>query len=93
MPTICLVEIIYLQERGRISGDFKKQLDVELEAGTSGLVLANLTLAVVNALALIKRDTLPDMLDRIIAATAMALGLPLISRDGKMPTTGIPLIW
>jgi len=93
VPTICLVEIIYLQERGRISGDFKKQLDVELEAGTSGLVLANLTLAVVNALALIKRDTLPDMPDRIIAATAMALGLPLISRDGKMPATGIPLIW
>ena len=34
VPTICLVEIIYLQEKGRILADMKAQLDAEL-AGPS----------------------------------------------------------
>ncbi len=43
IPTICLVEIIYLQEKGRISADMKSQLDAALIAGNSGMILANLT--------------------------------------------------
>ena len=42
VPTICLVEIIYLQEKGRIPLDMKAQLDAELMTGASGLVLADL---------------------------------------------------
>jgi PIN domain nuclease of toxin-antitoxin system len=93
VPTICLVEIIYLQEKGRIPADLKAQLDVELRAGTSGLVLAALTPEVANAVASVPRAEVPDMPDRIIAATALHLGLPLISRDRKIQLAGLQTIW
>ncbi|MEH1829304.1 MAG: type II toxin-antitoxin system VapC family toxin [Nostoc sp.] len=93
IPTICLVEIVYLQEKGRISANMKSQLDAALIAGTSGMILANLTDEVVTTLATIPRDSVPDMPDRIIAATAKYLGLPLISRDTRMPLSGVAIIW
>jgi predicted nucleic acid-binding protein len=33
------------------------------------------------------------MPDRIIAATALHLGLPLISRDRKIQLSSVPTIW
>jgi len=93
IPTVCLVEIVYLQERGRISPDLRTQLDAELLTGTSGLVIFDLTVEVVNALAMIPPASVPDMPDRIIAATALHLNLPLITRDSRMPLTGLNLIW
>ncbi|MFM6404663.1 MAG: type II toxin-antitoxin system VapC family toxin, partial [Microcystis sp.] len=81
IPTICLIEIIYLQEKGRIAPELKSQLDAELLAGNSGFILADLTAEVVNVLATVLRTAVPDLPDRIIAATAFHLGLPLISCD------------
>ncbi|NJR25497.1 MAG: type II toxin-antitoxin system VapC family toxin, partial [Richelia sp. CSU_2_1] len=48
---------------------------------------------VVNALATIPPASVPDMPDRIIAATALHLNLPLISKDRRMPLTDLNLIW
>jgi PIN domain nuclease of toxin-antitoxin system len=89
IPTICLIEIIYLQEKGRISANLKTQLDEALITGTSGLILFDLTVGVVEALAKIPREAVPDLPDRVIAATAFHLNLPLISCDRRMPLTGI----
>jgi PIN domain nuclease of toxin-antitoxin system len=93
IPTICLVEIVYLQERGRIAPNLKAQLETELLTGNSNLILVDLTDQVVNSLESIPRNSLPDMPDRIIAATALHLRLPVISRDSKMPLTGLNIIW
>ncbi len=93
VPTICLVEIIYLQGRGRIPTNLKAELDAELQAGTSGLILATLTREVANAVERVPRSEVPDMPDRIIAATAVHLGLPLISRDRGIQQSGVDTIW
>jgi len=93
IPTMCLIEIIYLQEKRRISADLKTQLDEALMSGMSGLVLFDLTVGVVESLAKIPREAVPELPDRVIAATALYLGLPLISCDCRMPLTGLPLIW
>jgi PIN domain nuclease of toxin-antitoxin system len=93
VPTICLVEIIYLQEKGRIPADLKTQLDTALEAGTTGLILASLTAEVANAVAGVPRSDVPDMPDRIIAATALNLGLPLISRDQAIHLSAVQTVW
>ena len=45
------------------------------------------------ALSGIPRHSIPDLPDRVIAATALALGLPLITRDGKIRASGIATIW
>jgi PIN domain nuclease of toxin-antitoxin system len=93
VPTICLVELVYLHEKGRIPTDLKARLDAELQAGTSGLILAALTFEVANSVALVPRADIPDMPDRIIAATALHLGLPLISRDQRIRRSNVSTIW
>jgi predicted nucleic acid-binding protein len=49
--------------------------------------------AVARAVGRVPRETVPDMPDRIIAATAIHLDLPLVSRDGRIRMTGIKIIW
>ena len=93
IPTICLVELVYLQEKSRLSAHLRTQLDAELAAGLSGLVVAPLTIAVVDALARIARSDVPEMADRIIAATAFHMGLPLITKDHQIQRAGIQTIW
>jgi predicted nucleic acid-binding protein len=41
----------------------------------------------------IPRNVVADMPDRIIAATALHLGLPLITRDRHLQSAGIQTIW
>ena len=93
VPTLCPVEIIYLQEKGRISSSMKAQLDSELSAGESGIVLAELTAEVANLIVKVPRDEIPDMPDRIIAATALHLDVPLITRDHKIKFSGLRTVW
>jgi len=93
VPTICLIEIVYLQEKGRIPPNLKKHFDNELEKGETGLVVVDLTVEVVKALSEVPREVVPELPDRIIAATALYLGLPLISRDRAIQQAGIEVVW
>ena len=43
IPTISLVEIVYLQERGRISQNLAERFRTELKTETSGLAVIGLT--------------------------------------------------
>ena len=93
VPTICLVEIVYLQEKGRIPAGMKAQFDAEFQSGTNGMILADLTAEVVKALVKVPRDRIPDLPDRVIAATALHLGLPLISQDTKIQMSEVDTVW
>lgn len=93
VPTICLVEIVYLQEKGRIPSDMKAQFDLALQSGESGIVPTDLTIEVVAMMNRVLRTTVPDMPDRIIAATALCMELPLISRDRKIQLSGMHTVW
>jgi PIN domain nuclease of toxin-antitoxin system len=93
VPTICLVEIVYLREKGRIPVELKAQLDAALRAEATGLILADLTPEIADAVARVPRSDVPDMPDRIIAATAVHLGLPLISRDRAIQLSDVETIW
>jgi PIN domain nuclease of toxin-antitoxin system len=93
VPTICLVEIVYLQEKGRIASGLFSQFQAELVSLNTGFLLADLTFEVTSALATIARDDVPDMPDRIIAATALHLRLPLITRDHRIQITNLQTIW
>lgn len=93
VPTICLVELIYLREKGRIPIDLKRTLDTHLASGLTNFVTADLTPAVVTALESIPRELVPDLPDRVIAATAKALDLPLLSRDRALRKSGLAVVW
>jgi len=60
---------------------------------SSSFAVAFLDLEVTDALARIPPDQVPDLPDRVIAATALALDLPLVTRDGRIRNAGIQTIW
>lgn len=93
VPTICLVEMVYLIEKTRIPENMMTLLENELRAGTSGLMLADLTADVAKAVGKVIRDDIPDLPDRIIAATALSLKLPLLTRDKKIQSSSLKTIW
>src|SRR4051812_18370659 len=80
VPSICLVELVHLVEKGRLPRSDLEALERSLDAAETGLVLAPLDRSVTSVLEKVPRADVPDMPDRIIAATALALGLPLVSR-------------
>jgi predicted nucleic acid-binding protein len=49
--------------------------------------------AVVDAVEIVSRNDVPDMPDRIVAATALALQLPLVSRDARIRASQVQTIW
>lgn len=64
-----------------------------LSINDSNFVLAPLDLAIAQMVERVPRNLLPDMPDRIIAATALHFNLPLVTRDRKIQAVGIKTIW
>lgn len=48
---------------------------------------------IVEAMRLVPRDEVPNLPDRIVAATAVYFGVPVISRDGKIRSSNVECIW
>jgi PIN domain nuclease of toxin-antitoxin system len=93
MPAICLVEAIYLAEKGRIPGIAVERLILALEEPNPRFVLAPLDRIVATAVRGIARADVPDLPDRVIAATAAALRLPLVTKDGQIRATNLETLW
>lgn len=94
IPTISLVEMIYLVERGRFDESVIARLLALVGREDGSYVLAPLDLDTVLTVRQIPRSLSPDMPDRIIAATAHQRGIPLITRDGMIKQAGIvTTIW
>jgi PIN domain nuclease of toxin-antitoxin system len=94
VSAISVVEVAYLVERYRLPEEAFGQLINALSDAATGLKIAPLDLLTAQTLRQIPRDLVPDMPDRIIAATALSLNLPLVTRDGKIQAlTTIQTIW
>ncbi|HEY6443968.1 MAG TPA: type II toxin-antitoxin system VapC family toxin [Candidatus Acidoferrales bacterium] len=93
VSAISLVETVYLVERRRLPISALERLRSALNDPNSGLFIASVDGSVADALPNIPRDVVPDMPDRIIAATALHLGLPLVTRDRRLQAAGIQTIW
>jgi PIN domain nuclease of toxin-antitoxin system len=93
IPSISLVEITYLVEKGKLLPVARERLMEMLRSPSGAYQLAPLDGPVADAVQQIPRDTIPDLPDRVIAATALALNVPLVSRDGKLRASQIQTIW
>jgi len=54
---------------------------------------APFTADIVDAMRQIPRDAVPDLPDRIVAATAAYFGVPVISRDGRIRASNVSTVW
>jgi PIN domain nuclease of toxin-antitoxin system len=93
VPSISLVELVYLVDKGRIPARVADGVDQVLRDPASGFRLVPLDLRVAEATRRIPREIVPDLPDRVIAATALALEFPLVTRDGKIRSANIQTIW
>src|SRR5437016_6249181 len=90
---VTMVELTYLIEKGRFPPTLLDGLLALLRQPTSGFRVAPFDLGTAETLRTVSGAIVRDMPDRMIAATAVALGLPLVSRDRRIQASGITVIW
>jgi PIN domain nuclease of toxin-antitoxin system len=93
ISAVSLVEVVYLVERGRIAADAFDRFVSELGQDNPAFTVVPLDSHIAGVLRGIPRNVAPDMPDRIIAATALHLGFPLVTRDRRLQAAGIKTIW
>ena len=95
VPAIVLIELRYLVEKGRdiLESDFQLIIS-NLNSSSSALTFAPLSQSIAEDLGRVSRAVVPDMPERLIAATAFSLNLPLISKDGNILKLGnVKVVW
>src|ERR1039458_8172913 len=91
---ISLAEVLYLVEKkNRLPASAFDDLQGALDNPKHVFKEAPFTRDVVKAMQQVSREDIPDMPDRIVAATAVYLGVRVISRDGKIRASNVQTIW
>jgi len=85
--------MVYLIEKGRIAAEALTRLADVLNDSRLPIDQYPVDLSIARTLSQVDRAIVPDMPDRIIAATALHLSVPVISRDGKITDSAITTIW
>jgi PIN domain nuclease of toxin-antitoxin system len=93
VSAITLCEIVYLAEKGRIRSDAADLFLESILAPDGVFEEIPLDSAVAMLLPSVSHSQVPDMPDRIIAATAHSCGVSLITKDRKIQQADIDTIW
>lgn len=91
--SITLAEIVYLSEKGRIDIDTLKLLLSAINKDNALLVEIPFDRNIALTLKQVDRTQIPDLPDRIIAATGKYLNVPIISRDRQIQMSDLETIW
>ena len=90
---ISLAEIVYLVEKNRLPVSAYQELKAALADPDYVIEEAPFTVEVVETMRQVSRADVPDMPDRIVAATALHLRVPVISRDGRIRAANVRTVW
>lgn len=94
IPSIVIVELRYLIEKGTLTFTEFSDILTDIKDPNTALTVAALDLLTAETLGQIPRAVVPDMPERIIAATALTLDLPLVTCDAKInKLSNIRIIW
>jgi PIN domain nuclease of toxin-antitoxin system len=93
VSAITLAEMVYLVEKERIPANTLIDLHAALADPKSVLRHIPLDESVAMKMAEVSRKDIPDLPDRIIAATAQLRGIPVLSRDSRIRSSTITTIW
>ena len=91
--TISLAEVVYLVERRRVLANAYDDLLAVLDDHEQVFEAVDLTREIVASMCTIPRDDVPDLPDRIVAATAVRPGVPIISCDWKIQASSVAWVW
>ena len=90
------MELTYLVEKRRVAPQVLDELRRAVSDPSEPIEMLPLSLGIIDVLDQVLRAAVPDMPDRIIAATALANGLPLVSGDRKIRSAALPrlsVVW
>jgi PIN domain nuclease of toxin-antitoxin system len=93
ISVISLAEILYLVEKTRLPFSAYEKLRQTLGAVDYVIDEAPLTTGIVEAMRQVPHDDVPDMPDRIVAASGIHFDVPGISRDGRIRASNIRTVW
>lgn len=94
VPSIVFVELLFLVQRQRIPTVIIEQAFDLAEQEGSEIRVAPLDLGVARMVASFGPASVPELPDRIIAATARALNLPLVTADHEISESKlVQVIW
>lgn len=93
VSAVTLAEAVYLAEKGRIPAKALADLLTAFDASSPLFVEVPFDRLIAQAMMRVPRSAVPDLPDRIIAATAVHMGVPLLSRDRKIQLSAVQTIW
>ena len=93
ISAITIVEIVYLVEKGRIPQEALELLLEAIDDTHTGLFIDTVDLDAALAIRQIPRTVVPDMPDRLIAASALHYEIALVTRDEKIRKSPAQTIW
>ena len=93
LSSISLAELVYLVEKNRLPTSAYEDLKNALADPRYVFEEVTFNGDVVEAMRGISRADVPDMPDRIVAATAVYCGVPVISRDWRIRASNVQTIW
>ena len=93
ISSITLAEVVYLIEKGRLPPSAYEELTQALADPEHVFTEAVFTSAIVQAMRRVSRAEVPDMPDRLVAATAVYFDVPVISRDRRIRAAGLKTVW
>src|SRR5262245_46268015 len=93
VSAISLAEIVYLVEKDRVPASVYSGLRTALADPDHVFMEAAFTVEIVDVMHKVSRVDIGDMPDRIVAATAVYFGVPVISRDGRIRASNLHTIW
>lgn len=90
---ISLAEIVYLVEKNRLPLSAYEDLKQAPSDPEYVIEEAPFNREIVEAMLRVSRNDVPDMPDRIVAATGRHFGVPVISRDGRIMASMVKTVW
>ena len=93
ISTISLGEVVYLIEKNRLPQSVYDELTQALADPEHVFTEAVFSAATVLAMRQVPRAEVPDMPDRMVAATAVYFDVPVIRRDRRIRAASLKTIW
>lgn len=93
VSSITLVEVVYLVEKNRLDRQVLERLQRILAEEDTALEEIPLDRKLVATMQQVERAEVPDLPDRVIAATALHLECPLVTKDARITSSRISTVW